>query len=514
MFSYIIRRILLMIPTFIGITVIYFFILSIVPGGPLEQEIMKLKAQQMQGGEGGSSGGSTMGGEIEISPEAMEKMKKFYGFDKPIWKQYLLWLGLWERDINEKELKFGEAFRFNVEYIKDGNDLYELQKWIKLVKTDTDEIEVYESGIGADFAFQDYPELPLAEDIENWYKVTDWDTKEVKKAVKLNKISSIDNEMLTSLKQNGYSTADKVADTDFGKLLKVPGIDNQKAENLIALCEDALEDEALAVYKQDTLRVFQTTFSGIIHGDLGESHTYREPVSSVIVSRLYISAYFGILGMILTYLVSIPLGILKAIHHNSKFDAISSILVFVGYAIPGFALGILLLMFFGGGSFWDLFPLGDFRSPNFDELSFLEQIWDQIHHTILPIISWFIGSFATLTILMKNSLLENLSQDYVRTAFAKGLSEKRVIFLHAVRNSLIPLASQIGLIIGVIFAGSYLIEKTFNIDGIGLLSFNSLLNRDYPIALGFLVISSVIRLIGNLISDITYAAIDPRIRFK
>ncbi len=171
-------------------------------------------------------------------------------------------------------------------------------------------------------------------------------------------------------------------------------------------------------------------------------------------------------------------------------------------------------MFLGGGSFWDVFPLGDFRSPNFDDMSFFEQVYDQIHHTILPIISWFIGSFATLTILMKNSLLENLSQDYVRTAFAKGLSEKRVIFLHAVRNSLIPLASQIGLIIGVIFAGSYLIEKTFNIDGIGLLSFNSLLNRDYPIALGFLVISSVIRLIGNLISDITYAAIDPRIRFK
>ncbi|PID26955.1 MAG: hypothetical protein CR982_07855 [Candidatus Cloacimonadota bacterium] len=445
MFSYIIRRILLMIPTFIGITIMFFFILQIVPGGPLEQEILKLKQAQMQSGEAGASG-SSMEGEIEISPEAMEKMKKFYGFDKPIIVRYLLWLGVWPRDIDEKEVSIGEPYRFNVEYVKDGNDLYELQKWIK-VEDQNGELEVFESGIGADFAFQDYPELPDYTEIEDWYPVSSWNT-------------------------------DRIG------------------------------------ANQDSVRVYKTRLSGIFTGNLGESYTFREPVVDLVMERLHISAYFGIVGMFLSYLICIPLGIYKAIKHNSFFDAATSVIVFVGYSIPGFALGILLLMFFGGGSFWDVFPLGDFRSPNFEEMDFMGKVYDQISHTILPIISWSIGSFATLTVLMKNSLLENLGSDYVRTAFSKGLSERRVIFIHAVRNSLIPLATGIGGIIGVIFAGSYLIEKTFNIDGIGLLGFNALINRDYPISLGFLVVGSVIKLIGNLISDMCYAAIDPRIRFK
>ena len=161
-----------------------------------------------------------------------------------------------------------------------------------------------------------------------------------------------------------------------------------------------------------------------------------------------------------------------------------------------------------------VFPLHGWRSPNFSELSFLGKIKDQLHHAFLPILCYMVGSFATMTVLMKNSLMENLSQDYVRTAFAKGLSEKRVIFFHAVRNSLIPLATGIGGLIGVLLAGNYLIEKTFGIDGIGLLGLNALLDKDYNIIMGFLAISTSIRLIGNLISDLTYALIDPRIRFK
>ena len=162
----------------------------------------------------------------------------------------------------------------------------------------------------------------------------------------------------------------------------------------------------------------------------------------------------------------------------------------------------------------DIFPLHGWRSENFSELTFLGQVWDQIQHAFLRILCYMVGSFATLTVLMKNSLMENLSQDYVRIAFAKGLSEKRVIFFHAVRNSLIPLATGIGGAIGVVLAGSYLIEKTFGIDGIGLLGFYALIDKDYNIMMGFLVIGVFIRLIGNLISDLTYALIDPRIRFK
>ena len=151
---------------------------------------------------------------------------------------------------------------------------------------------------------------------------------------------------------------------------------------------------------------------------------------------------------------------------------------------------------------------------NFEDFTLLGKIKDQLHHAFLPILCYMIGSFAWMTVLMKNSLLENLSQDYVRTAFAKGLSERRVIFYHAVRNSLIPLATGIGGIIGIIFAGSFLIERTFGIDGIGLLGYYALIDRDYDIMMGFLVIGVITRLLGNLISDLTYALIDPRIRFK
>ena len=262
--------------------------------------------------------------------------------------------------------------------------------------------------------------------------------------------------------------------------------------------------------------VFQTEFSGIFTGNLGKSYTFLEPVTDVMKPRFKISLFFGLTGILLSYLVCIPLGIKKALSHGSVFDFVSSALIFIAYSIPGWALGGVLLVIFGGGSFFDVFPLGGFRSPTeiWDTLSPIQKVFDQIHHMILPIIAWTITSFATMTVLMKNSLLENLSQDYVRTAFAKGLKEKRVIWLHAMRNSLIPIASGIGHILGVVIAGSYFIERMFNIDGFGRMAFEAILSRDYPITLGFLVIVVAIRLLGNLISDITLAAVDPRIRFK
>ncbi len=262
--------------------------------------------------------------------------------------------------------------------------------------------------------------------------------------------------------------------------------------------------------------VYQTEFSGILTGNLGKSYTFLEPVVDVMKPRFKISLFFGLTGILLSYLVCIPLGIKKALSHGSVFDFGSSALIFIAYSIPGWALGGVLLVLFGGGSFFDVFPLGGFRSPSeiWDSLTPIQKVFDQIHHMILPIIAWTITSFATMTVLMKNSLLENLSQDYVRTAFAKGLKEKRVIWLHAMRNSLIPIASGIGHILGAVIAGSYFIERMFNIDGFGRMAFEAILSRDYPITLGFLVIVVMIRLVGNLISDITLAAVDPRIRFK
>ena len=232
--------------------------------------------------------------------------------------------------------------------------------------------------------------------------------------------------------------------------------------------------------------------------------------------RFKISLFFGLTGIFLSYLICIPLGIKKALNHGSVFDFGSSVLIFMAYSIPGWALGGVLLVLFGGGSFFDVFPLGGFRSPSevWDTLSPIQKVFNQVHHMILPIIAWSIGSFATLTVLMKNSLLENLSQDYVRTAFAKGLKENRVIWYHAMRNSLIPIASGIGHLLGVIISGSYFIERMFNIDGFGRMAYEAILSRDYPVTLGFLVIVVLIRLLGNIISDLVLAIVDPRIRFK
>ena len=343
MTSYFIRRLLLIIPTFVGITSATFLIMQFVPGGPIERQILSYKMAMMS--EGGVGGGDSNLSR-EIPEDALEEMRKFYGFDKPILVRYGKWLG-----------------------------------------------------------------------------------------------------------------------------------------NVATL-------------------------------DLGTSWVYQDPVWDVIKKRFPVSIFLGLTGFLLGYLVCIPLGVLKAIKHGSRLDFLSSAIVFLGYSIPGWALGTLLLVLFGGGSFWDVFPLGGFRPDNWEYLGFFQKVQQQLYYMFLPVVCYMVGSFATLTILMKNSLMENLGQDYVRTAFAKGLSEKRVIFLHALRNSLIPISTGLGHFFSLILAGSFLIERVFNIDGMGYLGYNSIIQRDYPVALGILVISSLLLLIGNILSDIIYVVVDPRIRFS
>jgi|SRR5688572_51933 len=343
MTGYFIRRFLLIIPTFLGISMVVFAIMHFVPGGPIERQIMRY--QMGQAGEGGGGGGGGRGG-VEIPAEALEEMKKFYGFDKPLHIRYATWL---------------------------------------------------------------------------------WN---------------------------------------------------------------------------------------VLHLDLGRSYIYQDPVWDVIKQRFPVSIFIGLTSFVLGYLICVPLGVLKAVKHGSKFDFASSFIVFLGYSIPGWALGTVLLVLLGGGSFWNVFPLGGFRPSDWEYLNFFEKISQQAYYMFLPVCCYMIGQFATLTILTKNSLMENLGQDYVRTAFAKGLGEKRVIFGHALRNSLIPIATGLGNVISLILAGSFLIEKVFNIDGMGYLGYTSVLQRDYPVALGILVVSSLLMLIGNILSDMIYVLVDPRIRFK
>ena len=369
MLQYFARRFLLMIPTLLGISMIIFVIMHFVPGGPVEQALYEARMAGM--GEAGGGGGGGSAGVQNIPKEAIEEMKKAFGFDKPWYIRYFYWLG-----------------------------------------------------------------------------------------------------------------------------------------NVVQL-------------------------------DLGKSYRTYESVSSMIASRFPVSIYFGLLGFLLSYLVCIPLGIIKAIRHGSTFDVMSSAIVFIGYSIPGFVLGTVLLVLLGGGSFWNVFPLGKFRTTAYadlpkivksiepedevsdefgdfqwEKMSFAGKALDQLWHTALPLLCYMVGSFAILTVLMKNSMMENLGQDYVRTAFAKGLNERRVMFLHVLRNSLIPISTGLGHAIGLIMAGSYLIEKVFNINGLGLLGYTSLVGRDYPVALGILMINALLTLLGNILSDVIYALVDPRIRFS
>lgn len=348
MLEYILRRILIMIPTLLGVTVITFAIINFAPGSPIEQKIQQLRFGGAGGGEGGG-GAAAMGANAKdsaVSEEVIEALRKQYGFDKPIHIRYFIWL-----------------------------------------------------------------------------------------------------------------------------------------KNIATL-------------------------------DFGESFTYEEPVIDVIASKLPVSLQFGIISLILTYLVSVPLGILKAIWNGSKFDYASSFVVFAMYSIPGFMLAILLIVFFAGGQFFDWFPVGDLFSDNYDSMGLFEKIFDRIHHFILPLISYMIGHFTILTMLQKNSLLDEIKKDYIRTARAKGLSERKVYLKHALRNALIPIVTGIGGFLTVFFAGSLLIENIFNLDGMGQLGYKSILERDYNVIMGSAFIQSVLMLVGNLISDLCYIVVDPRIDFS
>ena len=250
----------------------------------------------------------------------------------------------------------------------------------------------------------------------------------------------------------------------------------------------------------------------VLQGDLGTSYRYNEPVWDLIRSRFPISIFYGVLTLIITYCVCIPLGIVKAIKHRTFVDNFSSIIIFTGYAIPGYVLGALLVVFFAARLEW--FPMGGFTSITFDELSTWGKVKDIFWHAILPLCSYLIGSFALVTLLMKNHLMDNLASDYIRTAVAKGVSFKQAVINHALRNSLIPIATTFGQNIILLVTGSFLIETIFDINGFGLLGFTAILDRDYPIVMGVLLFSSTLLLIGNMISDFLVAMVDPRVRFQ
>ncbi|KAA6405646.1 microcin C ABC transporter permease YejB [Candidatus Tokpelaia sp.] len=248
--------------------------------------------------------------------------------------------------------------------------------------------------------------------------------------------------------------------------------------------------------------------------DFGDSYFKGRPVLTLIIEALPVSISLGLWQLLLSYAISIPLGICKAVKDGSKFDIWTSALVIIGYAIPGFLFGIMLMVFFAGGSFFNWFPLGHLVSENFDDLSFFGKIGDYLWHIILPVTAMVISSFATATLLTKNCFLEEIRKQYVTTARAKGVSERGILYKHIFRNAmLVVIAGFPAAFIASFFTGSLLIEMLYSLNGMGLLSYEAVLSRDYPVVFGTIYIFSLIGLIVALLSDLTYCLVDPRIDF-
>lgn len=236
----------------------------------------------------------------------------------------------------------------------------------------------------------------------------------------------------------------------------------------------------------------------------------------LIRSRIPVSLWFGLAAFVLTYLVCIPLGIAKALRHRQTFDAVSSLVVFAAYAIPSFALAMLLKTLFCGTveGLFDMFPIGGIASDFDVEPGMWTRFADRAWHMALPVACYVAGSFAMLTLLMKNSLLDQIAADYVRTVIAKGASRRRAVWGHAFRNALIPVATGFGPMIGLVFAGSIIVETVFDIPGMGRLGWDALIGRDYSVFLALLALTASFQLVGNLVSDVLYMVIDPRIDFS
>ncbi len=251
-----------------------------------------------------------------------------------------------------------------------------------------------------------------------------------------------------------------------------------------------------------------------LHFDLGESFYHHQSVGSLVVSKLPVSMSLGLWTFFLTYLISIPLGIRKAVRDGSAFDVATSTLLLVGYAIPGFVLGVALLVLFGGGSFLEVFPLRGLVSDNWNELGWPARIADYLWHMVLPVTASVVGSLAVMTLLTKNTFLEQIRSQYVLTARAKGVSENRILYKHVFRNAMIPLITGFpSAFIGAFFSGSLLIETIFSLDGLGLLSYDAVVKRDYPVVMGTLYLFTLIGLVARLLSDLCYVWVDPRLRF-
>jgi microcin C transport system permease protein len=427
--TYFLRRLLLIPPTLIGITILVFATMKLAPGGPMEQGLSRLL-----GGEG-KRGRAEAG--FSLSPAQVLELEEKYDRDKSLPRAYAEWLGLLPRDIEKAGKDFPEGAK-EVEIPVPGT-----VHVAKVKRDDSTRVELI---------------APEGVDLSAW--------------------------------QVRLRTPDEAA----------------------ARWQKWMEDVPLKKPAAYRVVLFRPRLDGLLQGSLGSSSKYQDPVWSMIFQRMPVSLFYGLISMVIIYGVCLPLGILKAIKHRTWLDNVSSFAVFAGYAVPGYAMGSLLVVFLGAKLGW--FPIRGFTGDDFEALSPLGKVKDLFHHAAMPLICYLIGSFAFMTLLVKNSLMDNLAADYVRTAVAKGVSYPSAVFRHAFRNSIIPIASTFGGNVTLLVAGSMLIERVFDINGFGLLQFNAILERDEPLMMGVLFVSAALMLIGNVLSDLCVALVDPRVSYR
>ncbi|BBI99868.1 microcin C ABC transporter permease YejB [Ferrigenium kumadai] len=279
--------------------------------------------------------------------------------------------------------------------------------------------------------------------------------------------------------------------------------------------ERMAEIKALYGFDKPAPERFWIMLKGFATFDLGTSFFHQKSVWELIKEKMPVSISLGLWTLVITYLVSVPVGIAKAVREGSRFDTATSFLILSGYAIPSFVLGVVLLVLFGGGSFLQWFPLRGLTSDNWEQLSLVGKVTDYLWHITLPVFAEVVGAFAVITMLTKNTFIEEIRKQYVLTARAKGLPERAVLYRHIFRNALLPLLTGFpAAFIGAFFTGSLLIETLFSLDGLGLLSYNAIMQRDYPVVMGMLFIFTLAGLFAKLVSDVSYVLADPRVKFE
>lgn len=530
MIGYILKRCALMIPTLIGVLTVFFLISEFVPGGPYDRVIAMIRGTERgQGGEAatgaGFRGGSERAGAITVTQREEQRIKRVFGLNRSRGERYLrsiLWFG---RDSLTSSLEIEE--NNSLRFTREGQRYFAIRRG-------SDTAPVFDIF---------YNTIVRLENTEKYYR---YDHKK-QRVIPLDPCDSA-----FAVKPDPHGVPVGFVLEELGWSAR----DTQMLLGRLAFTPEGIgiTDSALTLPKRECEAVYEVVNDLTIlpdgtrqridlpryevyfkqgrwealtdpanwHGyfllKFPDSIDYKKPAYEVIAAKLPVSVRLGVISFFLVYLISITLGIAKAVRNGSTFDTASSMTILIGYSIPGFVLAVFLLKCFGPNEplLAHIIPLGGLHSVGaaYDAMGFWGKLWDNIQHLIAPVICLSIGSFASLTFLTKNSVLEQTNRLYAVAARARGLSERKVLFKHILRNALIPLVTGFPTaFLMMFFGGSVLIEKIFNLDGIGLLGYTALTNSDFPLMMSNLFVFTLIGLIGRLLADILYVIIDPRISY-